>query len=100
MLQWTDGRAGGHQSFEDFHQPMEETYAANRRVSNVLVVVGSGFGNWEDSKQYLTGEWSLARGHLHKMPADGILMGSRVMVAKEAATAPAVKKLLVDTPGI
>ncbi|EGZ23948.1 hypothetical protein PHYSODRAFT_556584 [Phytophthora sojae] len=100
MLQWTGGRAGGHHSFEDFHQPMEETYAAIRRVSNVLLVVGSGFGNWEDSKQYLTGEWSLARGHLHKMPADGILMGSRVMVAKEAATAPAVKKLLVDTPGI
>ncbi|EGZ08397.1 hypothetical protein PHYSODRAFT_340187 [Phytophthora sojae] len=83
-----------------FHQPMEETYAAIRRVSNVLLLVGSGFGNWEDSKQYLTGEWSLARGHLHKKPADGILMGSRVMVAKEAATAPAVKKLLVDTPGI
>ncbi|EGZ10857.1 hypothetical protein PHYSODRAFT_337628 [Phytophthora sojae] len=93
-IKWTDGRAGGHHSFEDFHQPMEETYAAIRRVSNVLVVVGSGFGNWEDSKQYLTGEWSLARGHLHNMPADGILMGSRVMVAKKAATAPAVKKLL------
>ncbi|KAL3671875.1 hypothetical protein V7S43_002543 [Phytophthora oleae] len=100
MMQWTGGRAGGHHSFEDFHQPMEETYAAIRRVPNVLLVVGSGFGNWEDSKQYLTGEWSLARGHLHKMPADGILMGSRVMVAKEAATAPEVKKLLVDTPGI
>ncbi|POM61756.1 Fatty acid synthase subunit alpha, partial [Phytophthora palmivora] len=100
MLQWTGGRAGGHHSFEDFHQPMEETYAAIRRVPNVLLVVGSGFGNWEDSKQYLTGEWSLARGHLHKMPADGILLGSRVMVAKEAATAPDVKKLLVDTPGI
>ncbi|EGZ06164.1 hypothetical protein PHYSODRAFT_341458 [Phytophthora sojae] len=88
MLPWTGGRAGGHHSFEDFHQPMEETYAAIRRVSNVLLL------------QYLTGEWSLSRGHLHKKPADGILMGSRVMVAKEAATAPAVKKLLVDTPGI
>ncbi|KAG2522184.1 hypothetical protein JM16_005912 [Phytophthora kernoviae] len=100
MLQWTGGRAGGHHSFEDFHQPMEETYADIRRVENVLLVVGSGFGNWESSQQYLTGEWSLARGHLHKMPADGILLGSRVMVAKEAATAPAVKQLLVDTPGI
>ncbi|CAH0517169.1 unnamed protein product [Peronospora belbahrii] len=100
MVQWTGGRAGGHHSFEDFHQPLEETYAAIRRVPNVLLVVGSGFGNWEDSKQYITGEWSLARGHLHKMPSDGILLGSRVMVAKEAATAPDVKKLLVDTPGI
>ncbi|CEG41510.1 fatty acid synthase subunit [Plasmopara halstedii] len=100
MLQWTGGRAGGHHSFEDFHMPMEETYAAIRRVSNVLLVVGSGFGNWQDSKQYLTGDWSLARGHAYKMPMDGILMGSRMMVAKEAATAPEVKKLLVDTPGI
>ncbi|CAI5733880.1 unnamed protein product [Peronospora farinosa] len=100
MMQWTGGRAGGHHSFEDFHQPLEESYAAIRRVPNVLLVVGSGFGNWEDSKQYITGEWSLARGHLHKMPMDGILLGSRVMVAKEAATAPDVKKLLVDTPGI
>ncbi|KAL4138997.1 hypothetical protein PRIC2_002497 [Phytophthora ramorum] len=100
MLQWTGGRAGGHHSFEDFHQPMEDTYADIRRVPNVLLVVGSGFGNWEDSQQYLTGKWSLARGHLHKMPADGILIGSRVMVAKEAATASEVKKLLVDTPGI
>uniref|UniRef100_M4BNV4 Fatty acid synthase subunit alpha n=2 Tax=Hyaloperonospora TaxID=184462 RepID=M4BNV4_HYAAE len=100
MLQWTGGRAGGHHSFEDFHEPMEVTYAAIRRVPNVLLVVGSGFGNWEDSKQYITGEWSLARGHLQKMPVDGILMGSRVMVAKEAATAPEVKQLLVDTPGI
>ncbi|RLN89483.1 hypothetical protein BBJ28_00024947, partial [Nothophytophthora sp. Chile5] len=100
MLQWTGGRAGGHHSFEDFHAPMEQTYAAIRRVKNVLLVVGSGFGNWEDSQQYITGEWSLARGHFYKMPADGILLGSRVMVAKEAATAPEVKQLLVDTPGI
>ncbi|KAE9047319.1 hypothetical protein PR003_g4983 [Phytophthora rubi] len=49
MLQCTGGRAGGHHSFEDFHQV---TYAVIRRVSNVLVVVGSGFGNWEDSNQY------------------------------------------------
>ncbi|KAG3101268.1 Fatty acid synthase subunit beta [Phytophthora idaei] len=100
MIQWTGGRAGGHHSFEDFHQPMEETYAAIRRVSNVLLVVGSGFGNWEDSVQYLTGDWSLARGWPYRMPVDGILLGSRVMVAKEAATVPEVKQLLVDTPGI
>ncbi|KAL3656947.1 hypothetical protein V7S43_018152 [Phytophthora oleae] len=100
MMQWTGGRAGGHHSFADFHEPMEETYAAICRVPNVLLVVGSGFGNWENSNQYLTGEWSLGRGHLYKMPTDGILVGSRVVVAKEAATAPEVKKLLVDTPGI
>lgn len=100
MLQWTGGRAGGHHSFEDFHHPLELTYAAIRRVKNVVLVVGSGFGNWEDSHAYLTGEWSLVRGHLAKMPADGILLASRVMAAKEAATATEVKQLLVDTPGI
>ncbi|TMW63542.1 hypothetical protein Poli38472_002483 [Pythium oligandrum] len=100
MLQWTGGRAGGHHSFEDFHQPLESVYAAIRRVPNVLLVVGSGFGNWEDSVEYLTGDWSLKRGWLSKMPVDGVLLGSRVMVAKEAATEPEVKQLLVDTPGI
>ncbi|GAB9476399.1 Fatty acid synthase subunit alpha, partial [Globisporangium polare] len=100
MLQWTGGRAGGHHSFEDFHHPLAASYAAIRRVENVLLVVGSGFGNWEDSHQYLTGEWSLSRGSAVKMPVDGILLGSRVMVAKEAATAEEVKQLLVATPGI
>ncbi|GLD97526.1 hypothetical protein PINS_up006216 [Pythium insidiosum] len=100
MLQWTGGRAGGHHSFEDFHQPLEATYAAIRRVPNVLLVVGSGFGNWEDSHAYLFGDWSVQRGSFAKMPVDGILLGSRVMVAKEAATAIEVKQLLVDTPGI
>uniref|UniRef100_K3WEQ6 Fatty acid synthase subunit alpha n=1 Tax=Globisporangium ultimum (strain ATCC 200006 / CBS 805.95 / DAOM BR144) TaxID=431595 RepID=K3WEQ6_GLOUD len=100
MLQWTGGRAGGHHSFEDVHHPLVATYAAIRRVENILLVVGSGFGNWEDSHQYMTGEWSLSRGLLTKMPVDGILLGSRVMVAKEAATAQEVKQLLVDTPGI
>jgi fatty acid synthase subunit beta len=100
MLQWTGGRAGGHHSFEDFHHPLAATYAAIRRVENILLVVGSGFGNWEDSHQYLTGEWSRSRGLASKMPVDGILLGSRVMVAKEAATAEEVKQLLVATPGI
>ncbi|CCI41838.1 unnamed protein product [Albugo candida] len=100
MLQWTGGRAGGHHSFEDFHDPLENTYAAIRRVSNVVLVVGSGFGDWKDSVQYLTGDWSLKRGSIASMPVDGILLGSRIMVAKEAATATEVKQLLVDTPGI
>ncbi|GAB9466788.1 hypothetical protein Gpo141_00004153 [Globisporangium polare] len=101
MLQWTGGRAGGHHSFEDFHAPLAATYAAIRRVANVLLVVGSGFGNWEDSYPYLTGEWAIIRGiSTVRMPVDAILLGSRVMVAKEAATADEVKQLLVDTPGI
>ena len=37
---------------------------------------------------------------LARMPFDGVLVASRVMVAREAATAPAVKRLLVATPGL
>ncbi|EGZ08386.1 hypothetical protein PHYSODRAFT_340175 [Phytophthora sojae] len=63
--------------------------AAIRRVSNVLLLVGSGFGNWKDSKQYLTGEWSLAR-----PPAQEACGWYPDGLSRD------VKKLLVDTPGI
>ncbi|KAG6810051.1 hypothetical protein H0H92_013546 [Tricholoma furcatifolium] len=35
IMQWTGGRAGGHHSFEDFHQPVLATYGAIRRHSNI-----------------------------------------------------------------
>ncbi|KAJ2851884.1 fatty acid synthase alpha subunit Lsd1, partial [Coemansia erecta] len=35
LLQWTGGRAGGHHSFEDFHQPILETYGAIRAQPNI-----------------------------------------------------------------
>lgn len=54
-LQWTGGRGGGHHSFEDFHAPLLETYAAMRAVPNVVLVVGSGFGDAKDSWPYLEG---------------------------------------------
>lgn len=34
------------------------------------------------------------------MPFDGLLFGSWMMIAKEARTAPAVKDLIVATPGV
>ena len=99
LLQWTGGRAGGHHSAEDLHRPLLEAYGAIRRVPNVILVVGSGFGDAEGSLPYLTGQWSTAYGH-PPMPCDCVLMGSRMMVAKEAATADAVKQLIVDTNGV
>ncbi|KAI8617820.1 hypothetical protein BC830DRAFT_1166674 [Chytriomyces sp. MP71] len=99
VLQWTGGRGGGHHSFEDFHGPMLETYAAIRRVSNIILVVGSGFGDAEGTIPYLTGEWS-EQFDFAPMPFDGILFGSRVMVAKEALTSHSIKQLIVDAPGI
>ncbi|KAJ2149607.1 fatty acid synthase alpha subunit Lsd1, partial [Coemansia sp. RSA 637] len=99
VLQWTGGRGGGHHSFEDFHQPILETYATIRSCNNIALVAGSGFGDAEGTLPYVTGDWSIAYGRA-PMPFDGILLGSRVMVAQEAGTSPAAKQLIVDTAGL
>ncbi|KAL2432422.1 Fatty acid synthase subunit beta [Exophiala dermatitidis] len=99
ILQWTGGRAGGHHSFEDFHHPMLECYAKIRRCPNVILVAGSGFGDAQSSYPYLSGQWSLKYGAA-PMPFDGILLGSRVMVAKEARTSAEAKALITDIPGV
>ncbi|KAJ2058736.1 fatty acid synthase alpha subunit Lsd1 [Coemansia sp. S146] len=99
VMQWTGGRSGGHHSFEDFHQPILETYAAIRTCRNIVLVAGSGFGDAEGSLPYLTGDWSTLFDRA-PMPFDGILLGSRVMVAKEAGTSLAAKKLIVASPGL
>ncbi|KAJ2398450.1 fatty acid synthase alpha subunit Lsd1 [Coemansia sp. RSA 2603] len=99
MLQWTGGRAGGHHSYEDFHQPIIETYGAIRAQRNIVLVAGSGFGGVDDTLPYLTGEWS-RRFDCAPMPFDGCLFGSRVMVAKEGAASLAVKEAIVAAPGI
>ena len=99
ILQWTGGRAGGHHSCEDFHQPVIATYSTIRANRNISLIAGSGFGGAEDVWPYISGDWSAAFG-LQPMPFDGVLYGSRVMVAKEADTSPSVKKLIVDAPGV
>lgn len=99
ILQWTGGRGGGHHSFEDFHQPIARMYGAIRRRENIVLVAGSGMGDADGSFPYLTGEWS-SKLHLPFMPFDGILLGSRVMVAKEARTSPAVKHAIVAAQGV
>lgn len=99
ILQWTGGRAGGHHSFEDFHQPILATYASIRQFPNLILVAGSGFGGSEDTYPYLTGTWSTKFGQT-RMPFDGCLFGSRLMVAKEAHTSYATKLAIVNTPGV
>jgi len=85
LLQWTGGRGGGHHSFEDFHQPILQMYGRIRRCENIVLVAGSGFGGAEDTYPYLTGTWS-EKYQYPPMPFDGVLFGSRMMVAKEAHT--------------
>ncbi|PIA16014.1 hypothetical protein COEREDRAFT_97668 [Coemansia reversa NRRL 1564] len=99
LLQWTGGRAGGHHSFEDFHQPILETYAAIRACDNIALVAGSGFGDAEGTLPYITGDWSQCFGRA-PMPFDGVLLGSRVMVAKEAGTSLGAKELIVAASGL
>ncbi|KAK5680524.1 beta subunit of fatty acid synthetase [Elasticomyces elasticus] len=99
MLQWTGGRGGGHHSFEDFHQPMLSMYSRLRRCSNIVLIAGSGFGGAEDTYPYLNGTWAQKFGY-PPMPFDGVLFGSRCMVAKEAKTSKAAKQAIVDAPGL
>ena len=100
IMQWTGGRAGGHHSCEDVHQPIVQTYASIRQHPNIKLIAGSGFGAAEDFWPYLTGDWSVDLFGLQPMPFDGALFASRVMVAKEAHTSQSVKQLIVDAPGV
>ena len=99
IMQWTGGRSGGHHSFEDQHDAILRTYGLCRRVPNLILVAGGGLGDAESTLKWLTGEWSTKFGR-SPMPFDGVLMGSRLMVAKEAETSPDVKKLIAEAPGI
>ena len=98
-LQWTGGRGGGHHSSEDFHAPILEMYGKIRKCGNIILIAGSGFGGAEDTLPYMTGEWSLLLGY-PRMPFDGVLLGSRMMVAKEAHTAREAKDLIVQAKGV
>ncbi|KAF7722190.1 3-oxoacyl-[acyl-carrier-protein] synthase [Apophysomyces ossiformis] len=99
IMQWTGGRAGGHHSFEDVHQPILETYASIRRQPNIVLVAGSGFGGADDTLPYLTGDWSVKFDY-PPMPFDGILFGSRMMASKEGLASDAAKQAMVDAPGV
>jgi len=99
IMQWTGGRGGGHHSYEDFHRPILECYGRLRKCSNIILVGGSGFGDAKDSYPYLSGEWAHRYGY-PSMPFDGILLGSRMMTAREAHTSDQAKLAIVQTEGI
>lgn len=99
ILQWTGGRGGGHHSYEDFYAPILKLYGMIRSQSNIILVAGSGFGAADDTYPYLTGQWASRFGDA-LMPFDGVLLGSRMMVAQEAHTSPATRKLICQTPGV
>ncbi|OZG26843.1 3-oxoacyl-ACP synthase [Williamsia sp. 1138] len=98
IVQIEGGRAGGHHSWEDLDSLLLATYAELRARPNVVICVGGGIGTAERASEYLTGVWSAAHDY-PLMPLDGILIGTAAMATKEATTSPAVKELLVNTPG-
>ncbi|KAK0647828.1 Fatty acid synthase subunit beta [Lasiodiplodia hormozganensis] len=102
VLQWTGGRGGGHHSYEDFHEPVLDLYAEIRRRANVVLVAGSGFGDAEGAWPYLSGEWATREPYarMAAMPFDGVLLGSRMMVAREAHTSPQSRELIVAAAGL
>jgi enoyl reductase-like protein len=99
ILQWTGGRSGGHHSYEDFFQPILETYGEIRSKKNIVLVAGGGLGSWEDTQEFLTGDWSVKRFGVEPMPYDGFLFASRVMVAKESHTSLGARELIVKAKG-
>lgn len=99
ILQWTGGRGGGHHSFEDFHAPIIAMYGLIRQQPNIYIIAGSGFGDSDSVYPYLSGRWSTALGY-PAMPFDGILLGSRMMVATEAHTSLAARRIIASTPGL
>jgi len=98
ILQWTGGRGGGHHSYEDFHQPILQMYGRIRECENIILVAGSGFGGADDTYPYLTGVWSTTFGR-SPMPFDGVLFGSRMMMAKETRTSKAAKQVIANAEG-
>ncbi|KAK3901809.1 acyl transferase domain-containing protein [Staphylotrichum tortipilum] len=98
-LQWTGGRAGGHHSWEDFHRPILATYGPIRRCPNIVLIAGSGFGGASDTLPFFTGEWAHKFGR-PTMPFDGVLLGSRMMVAKDAHTSRQAKELIIRASGV
>ena len=93
------GVAGGHHSWEDLDELLLATYNDLRSVENLVVCVGGGIGTPDRAINYLTGSWATSHGEA-AMPVDGVLIGTAAMATKEATTSPAVKQLLVDTPGL
>jgi fatty acid synthase len=92
------GHAGGHHSWEDLEELLLETYHDLRLRPHVVLCVGGGIGTPERAAELLSGTWAHRHGR-RAMPVDAVLIGTAAMACKEATTSPAVKQLLVDTPG-
>ena len=85
--------------FEDFHTPILQMDGQIRRCPNIILIAGSGFGDAENSYPYLSRDWSREFCY-PKMPFNAIILGSRMMVAKEAHTSIQAKNAIVEAKGV
>jgi enoyl reductase-like protein len=93
-----DGHARGYHSFEDYHEAILKTYGALRSVPNLILIMESSLRDITGLLSYIDSSWSLKYQHVH-MPFDGILLGSRMLVAEEALMSVVAKTLIIDSPG-
>ncbi|KAJ1958568.1 fatty acid synthase alpha subunit Lsd1 [Linderina pennispora] len=99
ILQWMGGCNGGYHSWDDFYQPILDSYSLLRFHRNIILVAGSGIGDADTAMQYISGDWSVPFGR-PPMPFDGVAIGSCVMVAKESDLSDATKQLIAGTAGV
>ncbi|ORX66584.1 hypothetical protein DL89DRAFT_286290 [Linderina pennispora] len=99
ILQCMGGRNGGYHSWDDFYQPILDTYSLLRFHRNIVLVAGSGIGDADTAMQYMSGSWSVPFGR-PPMPFDGVVLGSCVMVAKESGLSDTTKQLIAGTAGV
>ncbi|KAJ1955993.1 fatty acid synthase alpha subunit Lsd1, partial [Linderina pennispora] len=99
ILQWMGGRNGGYHSWDDFYQPILDSYSLLRFHRNVVLIAGSGIGDADTAMQYISGDWSVPFGR-PPMPFDGVALGSCVIAAKESDLSNDTKQLITDTAGV
>ncbi|MEI7014460.1 fatty acid synthase subunit beta domain-containing protein [Leptospira licerasiae] len=95
LMQIEGGAAGGHHSWEDLEELVRSTYSEIRDCKNIILAVGGGIAEPQDSKSWLFGTWA----GKNQMPVDAVFLGTRLMAAKECATSEKIKQALVEISG-
>ena len=98
ILQVEGGKAGGHHSFDSLPELLSDLVSKDSTSFPHSSDRWWGIGTAEQVKDLLTGRWSQKYGRA-PMPVDAVYLGTALMAAKEACTAPAVKQALVQANG-
>ncbi|ORX67686.1 hypothetical protein DL89DRAFT_259548 [Linderina pennispora] len=100
ILQWMGGRNGGYHSWDDFYQPILDTYSLLRFHRNIVLVAGSGIGDADTAMQYMSGSWSVPFGR-PPMPFDGVVRLAPVSWSQRSLVCRMLpSSLSLDTAGV